>query len=285
MSENKNIDSLLMSVTQPVADAAEPVHERADESPLQDSPDTPDDSSSVQESGDEYEGDLEAEAPVAEAPDLDEYGHPIAKPRLYSEDEVQRMIRDRLARGNNVQSASPQQVQQVQQAAQDFQADPNNPDSWEHQLEAFIDKTLAKKQTQQQREQWERQERTTQAEFESKFTTSMARYNDFRDVVGGKPITNTMMLATRNMKDPAAFIYAAAKTQPKELERIAQITDPYQQAAEVGRLEERMRKTRAAASNTPKPITPSKGDMAEKGNSRPNLDARIHQYGRNKRRI
>ena len=30
---------------------------------------------------------------------IDEYGNPIAKPKMYSEEEVQRMIRDRLSRG------------------------------------------------------------------------------------------------------------------------------------------------------------------------------------------
>src|ERR1044071_6771502 len=32
---------------------------------------------------------------------IDEYGNPIEKPKMYSEDEVQRMIRERLSRGRH----------------------------------------------------------------------------------------------------------------------------------------------------------------------------------------
>ena len=63
-----------------------------------------------------------------------------------------------------------------------------------------------------------------------------------------------MVIATRGMQDPAAFIYAAAKTQAPELERISRIQDPISQVVELGRLEERMRKSRASVSQAPRPI-------------------------------
>ena len=66
------------------------------------------------------------------------------------------------------------------------------------------------------------------------------------------------------MDDPAAFIYAAAKTQAPELERISKLSDPYSQAVELGRLEERMRKSRASVSGAPRPIDQIKGDSVEK---------------------
>jgi len=50
-----------------------------------------------------------------------------------------------------------------------------------------------------------------------------------------------MILATRAIQDPASFIYAAAKRHPQDLERISKIRDPWAQANEMGRLEERMR--------------------------------------------
>ena len=109
----------------------------------------------------------------------------------------------------------------------------------------------------------------------------MSKYSDFQEVVSGKPITNGIMMAARSMADPAAFIYAAAKQQPKELERIAAITDPYVLAAEVGRLEERMKKARTV-SKAPKPITKTRGDIADKGNVRQNLDDLIRHDAKRK---
>jgi hypothetical protein len=83
------------------------------------------------------------------------------------------------------------------------------------------------------------------------------------------------------MADPAAFIYAAAKQQPKELERIAAITDPYVLAAEVGRLEERMKKARTV-SKAPKPIAKTRGDIADKGLTKTSLDDLIRQDAKRK---
>ena len=62
-----------------------------------------------------------------------------------------------------------------------------------------------------------------------------------------------MTVATRSLKDPAAFIYAAAKRNPEELARIANLSDPYAQMVEIGRLEERMRKNKSTTS-APKPL-------------------------------
>lgn len=218
---------------------------------------------------------VEGEAATPEA-EVDDYGNEVPKARTYSEEEVQWMIRDRLSRGSAAQA-------EVKKAAETFEADPNNPESWETQLEAFVEKTLDKRQGKIQRETMEKQERAKQAEFETKFNSGMEKYKDFREVVTDKPITNAMMMAARNMKDPAAFIYAAAKTQAKELDRIAQLPDAYAQALEIGKLDERMRKARSGNSAAPRPVTPTKGDMpSEKTNTRPSIDARILNYGRKK---
>lgn len=292
MAEGKNIDSLLVNAQAPVtpvqaAEQPENVSE-VNESATSTSESPTDHASGQSESSsaDEYgnaptaSDDSKEATKSSENVEKDEYGNSIAqsKARMYTEEEVNRMIRERLQRGNHAHS-SPKEVKE---ATENFQADPNSNESWEAQLEQFIDKTLEKKQQQRERESWEREEKSKQAEFETKFRNGMGRYKDFHEVVANKPITDTMMLATRSMKDPAAFIYAASKNYGKELERIAQIKDPYYQAAEIGRLEERMRKNHANASNAPRPIQPSQGDMGDKGNTRPNLDARIHQYGRNK---
>lgn len=211
--------------------------------------------------------------------DIDEYGTKVTKKKLYSEEEVQRMIRDRLKRGQHAETTH-QQAQDIQNAAKDFKADPASSESWEVQLEQFVENTIHKISKKHIEQEWKEKESKSQAEFEVKFTQGMSKYEDFQDVVSNKPITNAMMLATRSMKDPAAFIYAAAKQHPKELERIAQIPDAVTQATEIGRLEERMKKTKVLPS-THKPLPKVNGDvshdMPEVG-----IDQRIAEHAKTK---
>jgi hypothetical protein len=201
--------------------------------------------------------------------EIDEYGNPVAPAKLYTQQEVQEMIRDRLSRGNYSQQQPTQQ--QVQDAASGFKPDPDSPDSWEKQLEDFVDSRIDRKAKREREESWKAQEMKVQKEFEAKFDSGMAKYKDFHSVVAGKPISDAMMLATRNLEDPAAFIYAASKNHAKELERIASLPDPYQQASEIGRLETKMRKVRTAA-NTAKPLTRQSSDLAGKSKTRNSID-------------
>lgn len=222
---------------------------------------------------------VETPVEVSDSP-IDEYGNPVEKPRMYSEDEVNRLIRERLSRGKFAEAPTPQQAQQ---AAKDFTPDPNSEETWETQLETFIEKTIEKRQTKLSQQQWQEQERVKQADFETKFTTGMSKYQDFHQVVAGKPITNDMMLAARSLENPAAFIYGAAKLHPQELARISQIADPYTQAAEVGRLHERMVKTRNTATKAAKPLETVKGDVPiNRTSDRPNLDTLIRQHEKTK---
>lgn len=192
--------------------------------------------------------------------ETDDYGNPIAKGKTYTEEQVNAMIRDRLARDR--QSRGTPQEQQIQDAAKDFKADPNSSESWETQLEGFIETTITKMKTKQHEVEWKAKEEASQAEFEEKFTTGMGKYNDFSAVVTGKPITNSMMLATRSMQDPAAFIYAACKQHPAEVDNIAKMQDPVAQIAAIGRLEERMKKAKTItkAPSPPKKVT---GDTSD----------------------
>ena len=220
--------------------------------------------------------------PATESP-IDEYGNPVEKPKLYTAEEVDRMMRDRLSRGKFADQ--PQHVQQqVKQDAKNFQADPNSEESWETQLEAFVERTIEKRQVKQSEQQWRENEAKKQAEFESKFTNGMNRYSDFHKVVEGKPITNDMLMATRALENPAAFVYGASKLHPQELERIARIADPYAQAAEVGRLHERMVKESKKASSAPKPLEAPKGSLPNKVVSKISLEDRINQYAKQKRK-
>lgn len=211
---------------------------------------------------------------------IDEYGNPIAKSKTYTEEEVNQMIRDRLSRGRHADNPplAPNQVQKVKQAAEDFEADPNSGESWETQLKNYVRQTLNEVTQEQAESQWRQQEAARQAEFESKFTTGMKKYGDFHQVVADKPITDSMMLATRSLENPAAFIYGASKMHPGEIERISRISDPYVQASEIGRLHERMVKERKVVSAAPKPVAAPKGDVTQKVINQVSIDQRIHQH-------
>lgn len=233
----------------------------------------------------EQSSDLNVENENDKEPDqqeTDEYGNELPKQKVYTEEEVQAMIRKRLKLHHEEKQQQQQyQPPQQQQSSGDFQHDAESDIPWEVQLENHIKQTVQKIEHEKQQQQWQREVERAQAEFETKFTTGMSKYSDFVNVVADKPITNGIMMAVRNMADPAAFIYAAAKQQPKELERISQIQDPYTLAAEVGRLEERMKKARNVSS-APKPLSKTKGDVAEKGNMKASIDDLIRIHAKSK---
>jgi hypothetical protein len=216
---------------------------------------------------------------VTKSENLDEYGNEISAPKMYTQEEVQRMIQDRLSRGQYAKEN--QQNTEVRDAARDFTPDTTSDDSWEVQLEQFIDKTLEKRTHREENARYREREQQIQSEFETKFTSGMQRYQDFPLVVKDQPITDSMMLATRGFDDPAAFIYTACKNHGKEIERIAKIKDPFQQGAEIGKLEERMRKNRNVSSAS-KPITKVSGDVSDKVPSRPSIDLKIQQHARSR---
>lgn len=239
-------------------------------------------------SPDDQTSELNAEKGSDKAQDqqeIDDYGNKVPKSKVYTEEEVQAMIRKRLKLHHEEKAAQqPQQYQppaQQYQQQDNFQHDETSELPWEVQLENHIKQTVQKIETEKHQLAWKAEQERAQVEFEHKFTSGMAKYQDFTDVVAGKPITNGIMMAARSMADPAAFIYAAAKQQPKELERIAQITDPYVLAAEVGRLEERMKKARNI-SRAPKPPTKTRGDIADKGFAKTNIDDLIRHDAKRK---
>lgn len=221
-----------------------------------------------------------AEAAETTAQDTDDYGTEIPKQeKVYTQAEVDARINEAIRRRLKEKAEQPvqQPIQQQPQQQQQFEYDASAGDSWEVQLESFIENTLTKREQKQQQQQWQQQEQDTQANFEIKFNTGAAKYADFESTVLGKAITPQMVIATRGMDDPAAFIYAAAKTQAPELERISKIYDPYAQAIELGRLEERMRKARGSASKAPRPIEQPRGDVSEKVERKWSIDDKLRQ--------
>lgn len=191
----------------------------------------------------------------------DDFGNEVAAKKVYTEEEVNELMRQRFNRTKKEESTKQTQNSQPQNESED----------WEAQLEGFVENTVKKLTVKEQEKARQAQEEAMQAEFQDKMLQGMGKYKDFQQVVGKMPISDAMLLATSEMKDPAAFIYAASKTQAKELERISKIPNKYYQAAEMGRLEERMRKVRAGT-NSPKPISEVKGDVANKSYIRPSVD-------------
>jgi hypothetical protein len=264
-TEFGNIDDMLMggtsSQTPPTPESRHDEPEEAPDVSYGDI-DSPEQETKELESPDHDEPDDDPEdEPKEKEPEYDDYGNAKTPPKTYTEEEVNerinKAIRERLARGNN-QGQQPTQ-QQVAQQAQEFEYNPDSTESWEGQLEKFVEKTVSKIGQKQAQQQQQARDEAHQAEFEDKFTRGMGRFSDFRDVVGAQPVTDPMTYALRGMADPAAFIYAASKRQPAELQRIANISDPAVQIMEMGRLEERMRKA-APGTKAPKPISKTRED-------------------------
>jgi hypothetical protein len=269
-TEYGNIDDMLAGATAP---STPPTSESKDtyvepddapendnEIPESDSKDdfysTPEEKAKADEEPDEVE-----DEPEASGDDYDDYGNAKAPAKTYTEEEVNerinKAVRERLARGNN-QNQQPTQ-QQVEKQAQDFEYNPESAESWQTQLEKFVEKTVSKMGQKQAEQQQIERDHQVQAEFEEKFSQGMGRFGDFREVVGSQPITDPMTYALREMSDPAAFIYAASKRHPAELQRIANLPSRNAQMIEMGKLEERMRKV-ASGTKAPKPVSRSRDD-------------------------
>lgn len=287
MSEAKNVDDVIVASmnsqapVQAIPEVKAPIQQEEKKDPVLEVSNN--EATEETNNNSEPQKSPEEEKPqVNEKSSIDEYGNPVEKEKTYTEEEVQRMIRDRLSRGRNIEPQPTQQ--QVQQDTKGFTADPNSEQPWDVQLEQFIERTLEKRQAKMTEKQWKDQQNAIQSDFESKFSSGLEKYPDFRKIVANKPITDSMMMATRNLDNPAAFIYGASKMHPQELERISRIADPYSQAAEIGRLHERMVKNRNNASNAPKPVEAPKGDLPNKNYTPPPIDQRIHEYAKQKRR-
>lgn len=199
----------------------------------------------------------------------DEYGNEIEPAKTYTEDELNERINKAMReRFERMQRNNPDKAEAFEKAAKNFEADPDSNESWQEQLETFVEQTLVKMSHKQVRQQQEAIERQEQEEFEQKFHQGKEKFKDFSDIVGKASITDAMVMGSRGLKDPAAFWYAASKLQATELDRISKISDPYKQSAEIGRLDERMRKSKTGTA-APKPIAHVRGDMVMKTKDKP----------------
>ena len=296
MGNISSIDDLLMGVGNS-QQAATPEHkdklqkqeeEKApieeieqDEPEYGDTDDKPSDTDEGDEPTDESSDDTDDKKENDDKPDdktatdedeIDEYGNKKErmskgmKERLdRKEKQHQREIeqRDHELQALRQQLSQQGASKQVQDAAKDFNYDPNNEASWQQQLTDFVKHTVTNMNTEKQQQDRQRQEGQAQLEFQKKFTKGMDRFGDFREVVGSQPIDDAMTIALRAMDDPSAFIYAASKRHPQEIERIAKLPDPYARMVEMGKLEERMRRNKPTT-KAPRPLGRTKEDATTK---------------------
>lgn len=238
-----------------------------------------DNTNSEQEAQEEDSDDNDSEVKQLET---DEYGNEQEPENKEIRDRLKKqaesMTRRHQAEIDALQAQLAQQgaSKEVQQAARDFEYDPEASGDWQQQLASFVKQTVKDMNREQFDEQKRREESEVQHQFEEKFSHGMQKFNDFREVMTSLPfeISNPMTLATRAMADPAAFLYAAAKRQPQELERISKIRDPYAQMTEIGKLEERMRRNKPTT-KAPRPLSRSNDDggmPAPKKNKDPSIE-------------
>lgn len=263
-----NIDEILMGGTGNSQQPATPEY--------QDEPE-PIEEVEPEETPDEVESELEPEETPEEPeeepetrkkePEVDEYGNEkepeneVIRERLKKQAKKFQAEIDELRAQLSSQGAS----REVQQAAKDFEYDPDSSGDWQQQLASFVKQTVQSMTREQEEAKTRQQEQEVQRAFEGKFRDGMNRFDDFKEVVGGLDfqITDAMTLATRAMDNPAAFLYAAAKRNPQELERISKMRDPYAQMTEMGKLEERMRKNKPLT-KAPRPLGKTTEDATVK---------------------
>lgn len=248
-------------------DADAPEYDTGDDAGT-DEPDSELDESESEDDKPEKKADSEDEAEFEE----DEYGNKKErmskgmKDRLdRKEKQHQREIeqRDFELQQLRQQLASKGASPDVQKAAADFEYNPNDESSWQEQLTDFVKQTVKGMHSDEEQKTREIQEQHAQREFQQKFTKGMDRFTDFREVVGAMPMRDAMTLSLRAMADPSAFIYAASKRHPQEIERISKLADPYAQIAEMGKLEERMRRNKPTT-KAPRPLGRTREDATSK---------------------
>lgn len=270
-----NIDDLLLGAKTSVHPQTPEVTDSEIETAIE-SENVPRETKSVENTSDyDDEATTEESSPV----EMDSYGNDKESPRTYTEDEVNERInfavRERLSRQER-NTTQPSQAQMQQATKQGFEYNSDSQESWQQQLEAFVEQTFNKISQKQLQATYEAKERESQEVFERKFHNGMSKFKDFHHVVGDKPITDAMVTATRAFEDPAAFLYAAAKKIPQELERISKIKDQYAQMVEIGKLEERLRKSKSST-NTPRPSGKIKDDLPveHKSDKKPTIEELI----------
>lgn len=231
-----------------------------------------DDKKADEDEDDEPEDDKKSDESDEDDADLDEYGNKkerMSKGMKERLDRKEKQHQREIEQRDHELQVLRQQLQnkgaskEVQQAVKDFKYDPNDEVSWEQQLSDFVKATVTNLQQDEQNQARQRQEQQAHQEFHKKFQKGMERFDDFREVVGSQPMDDAMTLSLRGMDDPTAFIYAASKRNPQELERISKLPDPYARMVEMGKLEQRMRRGKPTT-KAPRPLGRTREDTTAK---------------------
>lgn len=204
-----------------------------------------------------YDDESQGADEKTKTPEADEYGNEKEPENKHIRGRLAKQAKKHQAEIDLLRAQLSQQgaSQQVQQAASDFKYDPDESGDWQQQLASFVKQTVNSMSREKEEQVARNEEARVQYEFETKFKAGMDKFDDFIDVMTELEfeITTPMTIATRGMDNPAAFLYAAAKRNPQDLERISKIRDPYVQMTEIGKLEERMRKSKPAT-KAPRPL-------------------------------
>lgn len=204
-----------------------------------------------------YDDESQTDNEKTKTPEVDEYGNEKEPENKHIRERLAKQAKKHQAEIDSLRAQLSQQgaSQQVQQAASDFKYDPDESGDWQQQLASFVKQTVNSMSREKEEQVARNEEARVQYEFETKFKAGMDKFDDFIDVMTELEfeITTPMTIATRGMDNPAAFLYAAARRNPQDLERISKIRDPYVQMTEIGKLEERMRKSKPAT-KAPRPL-------------------------------
>jgi hypothetical protein len=265
-----NIDDLLTATQGNSQQPATPEsREIADE--IEDTPELPDDGNDSEPDDEDREPREPRESEdVAETADSaevieDDYGNKTEnmtegmKKRLKKQaDKYESRIQ---ALESHISQLTPQQHQQLEQAAQKIDA--HSEEDWQRQFATMVEQTVHNMTTKKQQEYQRAENLRLEQDFQKKLFSGMDKFGDFRETIRdvGCEITDHMTNATRSLDDPAAFLYAASKRHPEELKRISQLRDPYAQVREIGKLEEKMRKNKAGT-NAPRSLGKTREDAS-----------------------
>lgn len=220
----------------------------------------------------EIEKEIEPEEKPEKVQEFDEYGNEIPKPRTYTDEDVQKIVRDRLARVKQPPvNEQPTQQQQTDARNIGFQFNENSDLDWQQQLANFVDHVVTAREEKRAQQTLQNKQQQEMQEFQDKFNRGMNKYPDFLDVMQHVEVSDSMVVATSSLADPASFLYAAAKRHGDELNRISKLPNPFQQASELGRLEERMRKEKTPT-KAERPIQSERSDVIEKVRTQPDRD-------------
>lgn len=245
-------------ITSTIKDDVVEENESTSESSENEAQDHEESSEESSEDYSDYSEEYGEEEPSNDSSSTDEYGN-TPKERTYTQTEVNEMFRRRYKNNPDAMQAHDEFIRS-QQANPPEQQKQYSEDDWEAQLRDVIIQTVKENEA-SERQKIEKSEQAArhaeqvakQEAYDSDFMDKASKFNDFEDVVKGK-VSEAMYHAASAASNPAAFIYAACKRAPQEVERISKIENPIVQMVEFGKLEEKM-KTSKKSTKAPKPVS------------------------------